>query len=252
MALWWIDVARDNLIKASNKYADVQKQIDRYNKVFETYANASPETQMRAASVMRQAIDEYNWLKKQQEENTLKIYEAQNWINYFNKQEPITVQATQLHSIAPNQIEYPIEDMTMARPTQSVQVIPTQTPGILNNSAPVTSAELNALDTNQTMIVSNPVFNNLNAQNRVSPTTPISVSRIIQQPQYSNTTLSPVDKVTSTAIKPINYGPWSVATIWTWGMAWITTNNSLLNTTNRRRIIPTGLSSKNNALKLWK
>ena len=64
--LWWIDAARNNLNIASNSYADIQKQLDRYNKVFEAYSMASPETQIRAASVMRQAINEYNWLKKQQ------------------------------------------------------------------------------------------------------------------------------------------------------------------------------------------
>ena len=68
---------------------------------------------------------------------------------------------------------YPIEDMTMARPTQQVPIISTATPGTLNNTAPVTSAEINAVDTNQTMNVSNPVFNNLNNQNTVSPTTPV-------------------------------------------------------------------------------
>lgn len=68
---------------------------------------------------------------------------------------------------------YPIEDMTMARPTQQTPIISTATQGTLNNAAPVTSAEINAVDTNQTMNVSNPVFNNLNNQNRISPTTPV-------------------------------------------------------------------------------
>ena len=84
MALQGIDAARNSLWKASNSYADIQRQLDRYNKVFEAYANASPETQIRAASVMRQALDEYNSLKRQQEENTLKIYEAQSWVDYYN------------------------------------------------------------------------------------------------------------------------------------------------------------------------
>jgi hypothetical protein len=45
---------------ASDNYAKIQRELDRYNKIFETYANANPETQMRAASVMRQALNEYN------------------------------------------------------------------------------------------------------------------------------------------------------------------------------------------------
>lgn len=68
---------------------------------------------------------------------------------------------------------YPIEDMTMARPTQQTPIISTATPGTLNNNTPVTSAEINAVDTNQTMNVSNPVFTNLNNQNTVRPTTPV-------------------------------------------------------------------------------
>jgi hypothetical protein len=55
-----IGMPKNNLQTAIDSYADIQKQLDRYNKVFETYVNASPETQMRAASVMRQALDEYN------------------------------------------------------------------------------------------------------------------------------------------------------------------------------------------------
>lgn len=231
MPIQGIDTARENLRKASNSYADIQRQLDRYNKVFETYANASPETQMRAASVMRQALNEYNWLKKQQQDNTIKIYEAQNWIKYYNNNnQPVTVEPTQLHAIAPNQVQYPIEDMTMARPAQQSPIISTSTPWTLNNNTPTTSAEFNAVDTNQTMNVSNPVFTNLNNQSTVKPTTPVWVTRIInsQTPQYSNTTIWPV---------PVTYKP--TATYWPGtnvginsGSALLTTNTTFPNRNN--------------------
>ena len=88
MPIQGIDIARNNLANARNSYADIQRQLDRYNKVFETYANASPETQIRAASVMRQALNEYNGLKKQQVENALKIFEAQQWTDYYRNNTP--------------------------------------------------------------------------------------------------------------------------------------------------------------------
>lgn len=84
MAFTWINEARNNLSIASNNYAKVQKELDKYNKIFQAYSLASPETQIRAASVLRQAINEYNSLKAQQTDNALKIYEAQNWVNYYN------------------------------------------------------------------------------------------------------------------------------------------------------------------------
>lgn len=69
---------------------------------------ASPETQIRAASVMRQAINEYNSLKAQQENNALRIYQAQNLVDYYNNTptevQPVpTVQpvATELNVIGP-------------------------------------------------------------------------------------------------------------------------------------------------------
>ena len=241
MPIQGIDTARENLRKASNSYADIQRQLDRYNKVFETYANASPETQMRAASVMRQALNEYNWLKKQQQQNTLKIYEAQSYINYFNKQQPQTVQATQLHSIETTPTLYPIEDMVVARPTQEISVISTATPWTLNNNAPVRNVELNAVDTNQTMNVSNPVFNNLNNQNTISPTTPVWVTRIVnsQTPQHSNTTIGPVP----VTYKPtVTYWPGTNAGISS-GSALVTPNTTLTQNTwkrwtyNRRKLI---------------
>ena len=83
---------------------------------------------MRAASVMRQAIDEYNGLKRQQEENALKMYEAQNWVTYYNNNNG---QVTQ--PVVQNQPTQRPAVLDMVPDTQSpvveeVPVVTTQTP----------------------------------------------------------------------------------------------------------------------------
>ena len=184
MALpWWIENARNSLQAASNSYADIQRQLDRYNKVFEVYSQASPETQMRAASVMRQAINEYNGLKRQQEENAIRIYEAQSWLNYYNRngkwevQQVQTPLQSQLSQAAVNSFNMP-EVQTAA--VEEVPVITTETPWTLNNNTAATYVEANALDTDQTVNVPvNQVFANVQAQNTVKPTTPIWVTNYI-------------------------------------------------------------------------
>ena len=111
MPLLWINEARNNLSTASDNYAKIQRELDRYNKIFETYANANPETQMRAASVMRQALNEYNWLKRQQQENAVRIYEAQNWVDYYNNnnnrvQTPVNIWQAQPSQASTNSCKY--------------------------------------------------------------------------------------------------------------------------------------------------
>lgn len=224
MALQWIDVARSNLWKASNSYADIQRQLDRYNKVFETYANASPETQMRAASVMRQALDVYNGLKKQQEENTIKIYEAQQWVDYYNNK-PQKEQPAQSRTVETAPVTQQVEQVNVA--TDQVPVISTSTPWVLNNNAPTTNMEVNAIDTNKTANVSNPV---VTSTNKINPTAPIWST-----PKYPNTTIGPVTNNQTTTIKWPNYWPGSIATMpGTWNVLTMPTtyrsnNNSLSN-----------------------
>ena len=220
MALpWWIENARNSLQAASNSYADIQRQLDRYNKVFEVYSQASPETQMRAASVMRQAINEYNGLKRQQEENAIRIYEAQSWLNYYNRngkwevQQVQTPLQSQLSQAAINSFNMP-EMQTAA--VEEVPVITTETPWTLNNNTAATYVEANALDTDQTVNVPvNQVFANVQAQNTVKPTTPIWVTNYINSttPKYPNTTISPVSTRSSYNYTWSNYGAGSVATI---------------------------------------
>ena len=216
MALQWIDAARNNLSVASNNYASIQKQLDRYNKVFETFANASPETQIRAASVMRQAIDEYNWLKRQQQENALKIYEAQSWVDYYNNSKSGGVQPVQLHSIQVTNTGDPIQDRVTPQPTEEIQIISTATPGVLNNNAPAAYVETNALDTNRTMnVTSTPTYTyltNLNNQNnRYNPTVPAWISNITnsQQPKFEWTTIRPTTQQYN--VTSGSYWPGSVA-----------------------------------------
>lgn len=85
-----IEDANSRLAKARDDYAAVQEMIDRYNRVFETYARADVATQWRAQSVMRQALDEYNNLRLQQQTNTLRIYEAQRDVDRSQKISPVT------------------------------------------------------------------------------------------------------------------------------------------------------------------
>ena len=239
MALWWIDVARNNLLLASNSYADIQRQLDRYNKIFETYATASPETQMRAASVMRQALDEYNGLKKQQEQNALKIYEAQQWVNYYKKNDVSQMKPTSVHSLQSNMVENPIVEITRAMPTEEISVISTATPWELNNTTPTTNVEVNAIDTNRTANVS--ASTNIQ-KSAINPTAPVGTTKIInsQTPKYPNTTMGPVNTTTYN-LNTTMYWPGSVATMpWTWSIVtipntsystWRKSNNSSLSKT---------------------
>ena len=221
--LWWIDAARNNLLTVGYSYADIQRQLDRYNKIFEVYAKASPETQMRAASVMRQALDEYNWLKKQQEENAIKIYELQSRVDYYNKSWTNNGQISQSNLSQNSTITQPIEERNVA--TEQVPVVSTATPWALNNNVPTTNMEVNAIDTNQTMNVSTPT---ITTQNTVNPTAPIWT-----QPKYPNTTISPVSGWQTTTIKRPNYWPGSVVAMpSTWGIAPLSINRSTLNNNN--------------------
>lgn len=211
MALLWIDAAKSNLQTATNSYAEIQRQLDRYNKVFETYSNANPETQMRAASVMRQALNEYNGLKAQQVENALKIFEAQQRVNYYRKNVPENLQTSQAPQVRVTLNNEPTFDVVKPAPTEEIAVVAMETPWELNNNVPTTNVEVNAIDTNQTMNVSTPV----NTQKAtINPTTPVWVTKIInaQTPQYPNTTLKPVDKPTYN-ISANAYGPGNVVSM---------------------------------------
>lgn len=240
----WITTAADNLKKASDSYADIQRQIDRYNKVFETYANASPETQMRAASVMRQAIDEYNWLKKQQEENAIKIYEAQQRVNYYKENTPGIVQPKAYNSVWEGVSPVINVSWTPVASTETVPVMNISTPWTLNNTTPVANVQTNALDTNTTMNVPNVV--SFPTNNKISPTAPVWLTNYLnsQTPQYGWTTIWPVDNRTATP-QTTNwsnyYWQWNVTTYtWTWGIASINnlwTYNSTTSGTPGRRVV---------------
>lgn len=81
-----INAARVELDIANDNYAATQARLDRYQRIFESYANASPETQARAASLMRTALDDYNNLRAQQYANEDRIAVAQNAFNAINAQ----------------------------------------------------------------------------------------------------------------------------------------------------------------------
>lgn len=206
MALpWWIESARNALAVANNSYAEIQKQLDRYNKVFDVFSKASPETQIRAASVMRQALNEYNWLKKQQEKNALRIYEAQNWVDYYNRN-PHAVPTAEVSPTSGPISQQQVVPINNYQPIQAV-------PWTSNNNVPV--EESNAIDTNFTMNATVPdtVIN----QTYNSPYVPAWVRNYIDAmtPKYPNTSLSPVTRKTTSpyTVKWTNYWPGTVATI---------------------------------------
>lgn len=198
--LWWIDLARNNLSAASNSYAEIQKQLDRYNKVFDAYSKASPETQIRAASVMRQALNEYNWLKRQQEENALRIYEAQSWVDYFDRNPNNFTTQTWLAEEAP---------VSWVAPVETISVVTAATPGTLNNNVPAMNVEANPIDTNTTMNVTTPTVTQ--SQSYTNNAMPAWVVNYInsQTPKYQNTTIWPASSPYNYTW--INYGAGSVA-----------------------------------------
>jgi hypothetical protein len=74
---------------------------------------------------MRQALDVYNGLKKQQEENTIKIYEAQQWVDYYNNK-PQKEQPAQSRAVETTPVTQQVEQVNVA--TDQVPVISTSTP----------------------------------------------------------------------------------------------------------------------------
>lgn len=89
-----INAANIELQMANDNYAQLQNKLDKYNQIFEQYANASPEVQKRAANAMQAAIDAYNNLKLQQYANEDRIAQAQNAVNAINGQLAATPSTT--------------------------------------------------------------------------------------------------------------------------------------------------------------
>lgn len=230
MALLWINDARNSLSAVSNSYADIQRELDKYNKIFETYAHASPETQMRAASVMRQALNEYNGLKKQQEENSARMYELQSWVDYYNRNPQINIQSQQQETRTPQ------ADIAQAAPTELIPIVATSTPGALNNNTPVTNVEADAIDTDATANVPTSVNT---SRSTINPIAPVWTTKIIssQSPRYPNTSIRPVTQNKNNITWPI-YWPGTVApTPWTWWLVGL--NSPIINTRrNWNKYIP--------------
>lgn len=115
-----LDIANDN-------YAQLADRYNKYKRLFETYANATPEQQARAAGVMRQAIDEYNQIRLNMYTAEDRIAQAQNRVNNYNSiiNQPVQpqVQRVQRRSITPAQTVAPTtaqNNTTYVTPTQRV------------------------------------------------------------------------------------------------------------------------------------
>lgn len=238
MALMWINEARNNLSIASNNYAKLQRELDKYNKIFQSYALASPETQIRAASVMRQAINEYNSLKAQQENNALRIYQAQNLVDYYNNV-PTEIQSAVINQPSPAELNIITPWVEIDTGTYQEEPVIEVAPVIDNtipwssNIAYATSIQSAANDAilNNTQTVK--YLNNLANQNKVKySTTPTSVQKIInsQTPKYSNTSLTQATTQWTRNIRNNPYWQWNVATT---NMSRINSGSSLVNTGQR-------------------
>ena len=196
-----VTAANDRLNKASNDYAALQDMIDRYNRVFETYANASIETQRRAASVMRQALDEYSNLKRQQQQNALRIYQVQNDVDRYRQIISETQSATQTPNqgnVIPQGNEIIISDATtqtsVTPDVKTTEIVDTPSvKPVINSVANVTA------NTNTQPTINTPVTQSLNkvaTQNKVQTPVPSSVQNYVNAttPQFSNTTIWPVNR----------------------------------------------------------
>ena len=80
------DIANDNYAALANKY-------NRYQRIFQSYSNATPEQQQRASWLMQTALDNFNQLKLDMYAAEDRIQQAQNALNAFNSQ-PVQQQAT--------------------------------------------------------------------------------------------------------------------------------------------------------------
>ena len=233
MALTWIDEARANLSVASNNYIKIQRELDKYNKIFEVYSRASPETQQRAASVMRQAMDEYNGLKKQQEENSTKIFQARQWIDYYNKNNTQTVQQEQTEVLQPKMLEEQMISKPSAPEEEIIPVINTTTPWVINNNTPSVNVEV---------VESTPI-------NNQAPSSPATVWMVnyYQTPKSINMNTNVSRSNRNNAIRS-NYWPGSIAPMpWIW---WLAT----LNTTpiyNKNRSGSSLANTINNYIRNW-
>lgn len=223
-----IDLASARLQVVTDNYNNLQKQLDKYNAAFETYANSSLETQQRAASVMRQALNEYSNLKAQQQNNQLRIYEIQKQIDYYKR---LATNGALTESLVQN-IQLPYEDTTAPKtsvaiaqeeaiaPAQTATQEPTQT--VMPNLSK-TSAVSNVV--NNTATVQTPISPTLNrvAQQNTVPRRTVSSSAITasQGWRFPNTTISPHNFTLN-----VKRGmPWSgsfwYARSWAWTIVWL-------------------------------
>lgn len=149
-----LDIANDN-------YAQLADRYNKYQKLFQTYANATPEQQARAAGVMRQAIDEYNQIRLNMYTAKDRIAQAQNRVNNYN-------------SIV-NQPVQPQVQRVQRRPITLTQVIPNTAPN--NTLQPLWNWPGNNYVPNQNMLRINWV-NTQPATISPAPTVPYEIQNV--------------------------------------------------------------------------
>lgn len=81
-----INKANVELWIANDNYAALADRYNRYNRIFEYYKDASPETQRKAEWLMEQALADYDQLKLKMYAAEDRINVAQNAVNAINEQ----------------------------------------------------------------------------------------------------------------------------------------------------------------------
>lgn len=142
-----LDIANDN-------YAALADRYNKYQKLFQEYANASPEIQERAKEAMGYALEDFYQTQEKMRTAEDRIAVAQNALNNYN-------------SIIASQ---PVQQITASQPTVRRRAInPTSTPII---EEPITEQPVN--QSQITPYTNNPI--NLNLRRWITPTYNTSVS----------------------------------------------------------------------------
>ena len=155
-----INAAQVELDIANDNYARMADRYNRYNRIFEYYKDASPETQKKAEWLMEQALADYNQLKLDMLAAEDRIAVAQNAVNSINE----TIAAQQA-ALAAQQTAQWGQRRRVVRPTNTDTV--TNQPTIVNNPF----ARYQQVPSINSQFVPNPDLLRMNWINVQTPTT---------------------------------------------------------------------------------
>lgn len=130
-----INAANVELQIANDNYAALADRYNRYNKIFESYANATPEAQERARGLMQSAMEDYNQLRQNMYAAEDRIHVAQNAVNNLNNQVATAQAAAQQQAAIyrqwgqrrreiPTTAEQPVTNVMANNPFAGYQKVP--------------------------------------------------------------------------------------------------------------------------------